>query len=190
MRAFALVLLIFFLFSTSAFGKCIRTDATVSKIVKQLTVDRTKNDAMDLIEQLLQDPESAACSLSAELQTVDESWVRPENAANQRSAVHIVWVIRSLRYISKCRDFRAATSEKFASEEALATDSLLSARQQFLLRNGREQVPFFANWMSRDILFFAAEDAQSRIIGKWKKWVHEADKSDFGQCEEFNKWYF
>jgi hypothetical protein len=95
--------------------------------------------------------------------------------------------LRALRYIAACQDFRAATAERFGGNKA---GNLADARAQFLGRDGPGKTPFFSVWMSRDIVFVAARDAQTAIIRQWKSWLSRSGEFEFKPCSDSDGWYF
>jgi hypothetical protein len=167
--------------------------AAVNGLTYELHYDGRSARFVEIFDLLLQHPRDAACSLIADLRVVPGRNIRPINAkeaARFASALHMIDVIRALRYVTGCLDFRVPTRESFNSaRNRRSTTSLDDLRAEFLHRDGLD-VPFFANWMSRDINFLAAPDAQRAIIGKWKDWLATSEGFHFRKCENFNDWYF
>jgi hypothetical protein len=188
MRAVAASALVLLSISRAASAACPPPDAEVSAAIEQIS--QPNKSAEEPLELLLEKPMAAACQLIAELKLVDELRVGGLEQEEHPAAMRVVWSIRALRYITGCGDFRGSTKERFAMERMLPRYDTLGPREQFLMRDSRDKVPFFAVWMSHDSTFFAARDAQAQIIAQWRGWLNEVDNFEFDRCEDSIEWYF
>jgi len=188
MRGVSALSLVLLLVSRAASAACPPPDPEVSAAIEQLS--QPDKGAEEPLERLLQKPQAAACQLVAELKLVGELRVGQLEQEEHPAAMRVVHSIRALRYITGCHDFRGSTKERFPAEEFLPRYDTLAPREQFLMRDGRDNVPFFAVWMSRDSTFFAARDVQLQIIAQWRDWLNDIDEFEFGRCEDGRDWYF
>jgi hypothetical protein len=183
----------------SATEPCPRPDPTIAEAVKELSYELyydEKSARLDEIQKLfLRRPREAACSLVAELKVVRGRIIFPfrEEEARFASAMHMIEVIRALRLITGCLDFRAETKDSFKrAKYGPDPDSERESdeRRRYFLREGGPGVGFFANWMSRGINYIAAPDAQRAIIRKWNDWLATSEGFRFSECENFDDWFF
>lgn len=135
-------------------------------------VRQFRGNARDAVELLI-----------ATLETIPEDKVLPEAKNAHRSTLHVVWAIRTLRYLTG-KDFRAPTTHVFGSDED-------EQRREELLKKEDGTVTFFATWMSRDSVYVAPPDAQRTIIETWRRWFSELDGNWRPISEpKIDDWYF
>jgi hypothetical protein len=140
-------------------------------------------------EILMSAPSEAAGLLVDELRVIEPvpEFVSPlqvvDSEAN-RAALHVVWCLRALRYITGGLDFRAPTTHQFGSEERF--------REQWLRKGSFDStVSFFGTRMSTDTVYIAPTDAQEQIIQKWRTWCKEDGANyQFRAAKELEDWYF
>lgn len=97
--------------------------------------------------------------------------------------LHLVWCVRALRYITGGLNFRASTTYQFGHDER--------ERKYHLVRGSREEMPFFATWMSRDVVYLAPADVQGAIIAKWREWYRTKGKvHSYRAAPSHDDWYF
>jgi hypothetical protein len=185
-RAITLALL-FSIVPTLAWAVCANPDPAIARAIQALTVDTPRDSIAREFNVFTTQPRQAACQLVGELQPVDARIIMPDHIAQFRDAMHVIWALRALRYITGCQDFRAPTQERFAAGRGR---DMAGIRAEFLTRGDVHNVPFFAVWMSRDIIFIAAPDAQSAIVRQWRTWLSRDQTFVFGPCLDFDKWYF
>jgi hypothetical protein len=190
MRCAAALSVLLLSISGAASAACPPPDPEIADAINQFMVDHTREEYGEFYERLLRQPKEAACQLVAELKLVDELRVGAMEQEEHPAAMRVVQAIRALRYITDCQDFTGRTKERLAAERLLPDYDTLGPREQFLLRDGRDNVPFFSVWMSHDSTFFAARDVQTQIIAQWKDWLDTIDEFEFGRCEDPNDWYF
>jgi len=81
------------------------------------------------------------------------------------------------------KDFKAETNYVFKKDE--------EHREYWLTREDKDQLPFFAVWMSRDKAYIAPKDVQEKIIEKWKKWyATEGTTYKYGPFSDPVNYYF
>jgi hypothetical protein len=152
---------------------------TLTGIVASLGPDTRPDD----LKRLRADGREAVKLLVATLKPIPEAKILPQDQNAHRAALHVVWAVRALRYLTG-KDFRAPTAHLFGPDEDEQT------REQFLKRDG-EGVTFFATWMSRDSVYIAPADAQHAIIEAWRRWFSELDENWRPIAEpSINDWYF
>jgi hypothetical protein len=133
------------------------------------------------IADLLKDPLGSACWLVRSLKPVDSEKFSSEQMSC--SEAEPIWAVRGLRYITGCMDFRGSA---ISSPMADPRDT----RWKLLMRRGKSEVPMFATWMSRDMVYLAPNEVQVQIIGRWERWFsEEATKFRFEACETLDDWY-
>jgi len=153
------------------------------RTLAQLVESLGPNTEADDLKQLRASGRESVSLLIATLQPISENKVLPENRNKHRTALHVIWAIRALRYLTG-RDFRAPTAHVFGHSEDERT------REQFL-KKADHTVAFFATWMSRDSVYVAPVDAQRKIIEGWRKWFAELDERWMPVAEpSINDWYF
>lgn len=131
---------------------------------------------------LSRNPSKAVSCLIEELQIVQETKVLPKDADKHKSTLHIIWCIRALRYLTGI-DFTGKTTYEFKKAE--------EDRTYFLKKDRNSELPFFAVWMSHDVIYIAPEDAQKEIIEKWGKWYSiNGESFKYEPVDDINKWYF
>lgn len=155
-------------------------DKQIEGIVQRLNEENSelKQD----MRKLSSNPYHAMGCLIKELHPIEEIEIIHTEFDKHKSTMHVVWCIRTLRYLTGL-DFRSRSNYKFKRNEK---------NRKYLLSNGRkEKLSFFAVWMSRDIIYFAPQDTQMDIIEKWEKWYSTDAKSfNYKQDEDINNWYF
>ena len=184
-----LTLLIALLVAFPAFAKieCKPQNPDVVKAVQALTPERSYDELDDSLDVIAAHPQESACLLVGELKVVRARIIRTWEEDKYTTALHVVWALRGLRKITGCQDFRAATTERFVIKFG---KTLPEARAEFLSRRGPGNTPFFAVWMSRNMVFLAASDPQAAIIKKWQSWLSHSEGFVFTPCEDMNDWYF
>jgi hypothetical protein len=110
------------------------------------------------------------------------SSLKPVRRGQYQSNKHpqVVWNIRALRSLTGL-DFRALTKADLTEDEA-----------HFLDHDAKtDEVLFFGTWMSRDSVWVAPLDAQTAIIGKWRKWFEKHGQTfTYVNDRNFDNWYF
>jgi|SRR5437667_2389577 len=134
-------------------------------------------------EPLYQYPVSATRFLVAELHVIKRGSYRTSEAEGfgpiNHEAAHVIWCIRALRSLTGL-NFKATTNAQLDEKEG-----------HFLGYANNREVSFFGTWMSRDLSFVAPEDAQQKIIAKWKSWFTEHGTTyKYVNERNIDKWYF
>lgn len=137
---------------------------TLTELVASLGPDTRPDD----LKQLRGSGRDAVRLLIATLQPIPEERALAEDKNAHRAALHVVWALRGLRYMTG-KDFRAPTAHVFGLAEDERT------REELLKEQG-ETVTFFATWMSRDSVYIAPADAQRAIIEAWRRWLDQSWK--------------
>lgn len=170
------------LFAVSAGQAGTSHEEMIKTVVTGLGV-RQEEGLRETVERLAADAPIAARYLVEELQVVDTSVVRPSDWDRQRDAMHVIWCLRALRYITNCKQFLAPTTYQFSESER--------TQEEFLTKHGRERLPFFATWMSRDKTYLAPRDVQEAIILSWQRWYSEEGTTfNYQACGDVDDWYF
>ena len=145
---------------------------------------RDDADNQRIIDHLAGDPRDAVEQLLQQLEPVPLSQLRPTDVRRHERASHVVWCLRAIRFLTHGKTFTAPTRYVFEERE--------SARKQFLLDKGLGgEVPFFAVWMSRDVVYLAPSDAQEEIIKRWRRWYEvEGRTFRYERAESIDDWYF
>lgn len=135
------------------------------------------------LKQLRENGRDSVELLIAALQPIPEDKVPADNKKAHQAALHVVWSLRALRYLSG-KDFRASTAHVFGDQDD-------ERRREKLLRKEDGTVTFFATWMSRDSVYIAPADAQRAIIEAWRRWYSEQDETWRPVAERpIDDWYF
>jgi hypothetical protein len=137
----------------------------ITELVGSLGPDTRPDD----LEQLRGSGRDAVKLLIETLQPISEEKVLPADKNAHRAAVHVVWALRALRYLTG-KNFRAPTAHVFGADEDERT-------REELLKKEDDTVTFFATWMSRDSVYIAPADAQRTIIEAWRLWFSEQDET-------------
>jgi hypothetical protein len=152
---------------------------TIAELVASLGPDTRPAD----LKQLRGSGLEAVRLLIATLQPIPEDKVLQRDQKAHREAMHVIWAIRALRYLTG-KNFRAPTAHVFGrgEDERVRVD---------LLKKDADTVAFFATWMSRDSVYIAPADAQKRIIEAWQRWFSEQDQNWRPIPEpSIDDWYF
>lgn len=138
---------------------------------------------------LSRSPSLAAQLLIEQLTVIDPpppaiSGIEDRRSESDRQALHVVWCIRALRYITGGLDFRAPTDHRFSATEEF--------REQWLRKRATDStVPFFSTRMTTDTVYIAPLDAQQKIIQRWKDWYSQSgSRLEFRDPPALNDWYF
>jgi hypothetical protein len=187
MRVVVLLIAIFVAFPAFGNVHCTSDHREITAAVAALTVDTPREQIVESFSTFKAHPLESACQLVGELAVVRARIIRNDQESRFKQALHVVWALRALRYVTGCREFYGRTREKFASQGELDR-----VRVQFLTRDRRQgEVPFFSVWMSRDMVFLAASDAQRDIIRQWNVWLSSNPDFDSGGCDLASyRWYF
>jgi len=134
-------------------------------------------------EPLYKDPVSATRMLIEELHVIKRGRYRTSEDEGfgpiHYEAAHVIWCIRALRSLTGL-EFKASTNAKLDEMEA-----------HFLGYGDNHEVSYFGTWMSRDLSFVAPEDAQQKIITKWRSWFTKHGKThEYVNQRSIDKWYF
>ncbi len=113
---------------------------------------------------LAEKPYQSGCLLIKELRNIPETAIYSNDEEKHKSSMHIIWCIRALRYLTGL-DFKGTTKHIFTKQER--------DRKYWLTLKNEQELPFFADWMSRENIYIAPKDAQEEIIKKWKSWFLE-----------------
>lgn len=133
------------------------------------------------LDHLLERPAEAAACLIKQLHIVRRPVLKPDDRGRLKDDFRVIWSLRALRYITHGKNFVASPGSA----------RLGAKRQQFLTKRSKEEVPFFAVWMSRDIIYVAPEAAQRSIIDQWKRWYEvEGHVYDYRKATSYDDWYF
>lgn len=178
----ALGLLTPWLLSTAAAADCAATAAArraVDDYYRAIALpDRTLQSELD---GLFKDPNGALCLLVKDLRPISATRLSPAQQS-QRSA-RPIWAIRALRYLTGCQEFRGNMKPTGAMRKG-------DTRWEFLLREGESAVPFFATWMSRDVVFVAPLSVQTEVIAAWRTWrQRNANSYEYRACTGTDRWY-
>ncbi len=178
-----ILFLLFVLFCSQLYANDILCEDDQTKtIIKNLNgsddISKIKHD-MNL---LTQKPYQAVGCLLKELNVVKEIKIAPEDFDKHKSTLHVIWCIRTLRYLTGM-DFKGQTNYKFKKKE--------EARRHVLTLESEKELPFFSTTMSHEVIYIAPRDAQQAIIEKWMKW-YALNGKDFiyKTVEEFDKWFY
>ena len=169
-------------------AKCGDQNRDVASAVRALTAEKSHAELIRLFDVFMAHPQAAACRLVNELKVVKVRVIKPDEVTRYWTAMHVIWSLRALRYITSCQDFQAGTNEHFDFSGTSDLDTRV--RTHFLTREGPGIIPFFSVWMSRDIVVVAAADAQSSIIRAWQTWLFHDRDFDFKSCQDLDGWYF
>jgi hypothetical protein len=138
---------------------------------------------------LSEHPRDAVDRLIRELHVIDPTppaVLPPETSSEPAnlSALHVVWCIRALRYLTGGVEFRGSTAHVFGPDE--------DKREYFLNLKGKDgELPFFHTWMSTGTVFLAPPDAQRQIIDKWRSWYSEHGAAHkYVPLSRLDDWYF
>lgn len=158
------------------------TKERVQKLVERLGYDESANHLDDL-KCLADYPAESAGLLIAQLHTVVESKIRPEDDSKHQSSMHVIWSIRALRYITGGMDFTSKTSVPM-SKLGKPYWSLLTVRN-------KKELTFFGTRMSHDTVYLAPRDVQLNVIKKWQDWYAVNGQSfAYKSAKESMDWYF
>jgi hypothetical protein len=147
------------------------------QLVKQLGTDSF--DDFKAIYCLAKTPYKSIGLLINELRPIKETyiWGYEENPVkNHPEAMHVMMCICGLRFITGGMDFQATSSYRFKKSEEERCYFLHNYENEPKSSEGIFKDPnlkFFAVWMSRGTRFIAPQDAQSKIIKKWREWYAE-----------------
>jgi hypothetical protein len=159
-------------------------EVQVVELVNRLGKSTNVEENVPIFRELAKCPQQAASSLIGNLHVISEKVIKPTEAEQHQEAMHIIWCIRALRYITNGMDFTSKTDytpEEYEREY----------RWQFLTAKHGHEVPFFSVWMSRDIVYLAPEDAQVEIIRKWQYWYSaKGTIYHYKPSESIDDWYF
>jgi len=130
------------------------------------------------------EPNCACRCLAAELEVINETHI-PGYAKEEPKYAKAMHVLTCLRML------QALTGQKFYAGTEYRFDLVRDKdRSYWLLKGHKDEVPFFANWMSRDSDFIAPVDAQRKIIEKWKNWLEQNRYTKFAGNHDISFWYF
>lgn len=178
------ILLTYLLFPSFSFGAnttCLR--GQVEKIVISLGRKDSSSDNLDSLKCLMTDPANAAQLLIKQLHVVSEKTITPENQSQHEEAMHVVWSLRALRYITGGLDFEGATSYS-KSTLGLPRWHLLTIRNQ-------RKLTFFGTRMSHDTVYIAPQDVQSSVIQQWQRWyIANGRNFKYKPADSSMEWYF
>ena len=120
------------------------------------------NDNVADVKRLEENPRVNAGLLIAALHTIPDSekFARADNPSME----HALWLIRALRYLTGGKDFRASSRHVFGRSYEEKN------RKYFLSLAHKDDLAFFAYWMSRNRWYIAPVDAQKDIIAQWQRW--------------------
>ena len=106
----------------------------------------------------------AVSALVSELHVVRARELKPDEQSANSNAIHVVWTIASLRYITGLDYYGNWNSRSWAK---------YSIRSRFFLTQFSPggQAKFFASWMSTGTLYFSPLAIQAQIIEKWKRYA-------------------
>jgi hypothetical protein len=153
----------------------------VSIVVKSLGIGDS-SQIYERLEELEKNPTESVRLLISELSPIHNVVrIPPEEAHRFHKALHVVWCIRALRYLTG-QTFSGATSYRFVGRNNV---------RQSVLQAEDGGVSFFGVRMAHDVIYLAPLDAQLEIIHKWKRWFGEnARIIRFEGRRDFNEWYF
>jgi len=176
-----LIVLVASIGSTDRAYGCEAITDELRNAVQDLGVITTKGGWQSTLKLLSETPVVSACLLVSELREVSEQRLIEAEAEASSQAMHVVWVIRSLQYITGGIRFYGDASGLIGNDQ----------RGKFLTRLGKERVPFFSVWMSRDVIFFSPAKVQREIIEKWKYWYDtKGIQYNYFNAEDLNDWFF
>ena len=159
---------------------CASQTPDVEKVIRALGPSTTRAD----LRVLRESPRRAVELLLRDLTTIPDEKILPDAQAQHTKAIHVIWSIRALRYLTR-QEFRAPTAHVFGDTENEQT------RHDLLSAHGTKTVAFFAEWMSRGSIYIAPTDAQIKIISDWRTWyAREGQTWRLGPEPDFNEWYF
>lgn len=155
-------------------------DSRIRDIVAQIENATTS----DLDKLVSTNPMEAAGCLVGQLHVVERTSLSPQEFDKQARALRVVWSIRALRYITGGKDVVAHLSPELILK-------LDAKRKEFLTDRRSDAIPFFAVWMSRDIIYFAPRQAQEDIIAVWHRWYQtEGTTFEYRRATSMEDWYF
>lgn len=157
-------------------------DEQLKTVVKRLNGTEAISKIKKDISILSQQPFQAVGCLINELSIVKETRITPEEFDKHKSALHIIWSIRTLRHLTGI-DFRGKTTYTFKKNE--------KTRRHFLTLKSQTELPFFFTTMSHEVIYIAPHDTQKAIIDKWKEWYLLNGKNfEYKPVEYFDKWFY
>jgi len=180
------ILFLCLLFIISATPACFSCDENleIERTIKSLSLLNNISGAKMAMDQFLKQPETAACLLIEELSVVREKNILISEKKESAETMHVVWCIRSLRYITNGVFFTEKSQNKFDESE--------SDRESFLTKHvGEEGFVFFKERMSTGTIFIAPKDTQEKIIQKWKQWFRVNGATyNYSPSSRLDEWYF
>ena len=127
-----------------------------------------------VVSQIAKKPADSIPLLIRQLQTVSLTHERQDQ--NDFSTEHVLWTIRTLRYISGGKDFCATT--KYAMGASRSYGPRFGEDRRYWLDPEKTGcLKFFALWPSHGSTFIAPPDVQVSIIKQWTDWAHSTDAS-------------
>lgn len=168
--------------------------------LKKLSAPENDVDVFAICGVFLKNPSYSAGLLVSSLHPVNEAKLHsqensPADYERERPSMGVVWRLRALQYITGGLRFFAPTAYRFPPKPAdwppENGPSSEELRESFLTAKGRDRVPFYVTWMSRDVTYVAPKDVQESVIAKWKEWYSKEGKDyPYGASKELSDWYF
>ena len=151
-------------------------------VKNELIVNGGKENGI-LLEKMEKSVDKAVVLLVNELKVIKSKRISPIDQGKYKEDVHVIWCIRALRYLTSI-NFTASTKHIFDKSE--------EPRKHFTsLRSRPKKYSFFGVWMSRDVIFVAPADVQTKIIEKWKRWLDKnQSKIKLKKLKDPDDWYF
>lgn len=139
----------------------------------------TDTNPLDQVERLHNSAHLAAPLLFQQLRVIEPYIIKAHELKNtDKDAMHVIWCIRALQSL---------TNEKFTAntnvEEELPIQKHLGKKNP---------LPFFAEWMSREMIYVAPQDVQRQIIEKWEIFLDKNPNFKIRTYEFWSDddWYF
>jgi hypothetical protein len=168
--------------------------------LRKLSAPENDVDIQAICGVFLKNPSYSAGLLVSSLHTIDEVKLHsqensPSDYERERPSMGVIWRVRALQYITGGLRFFAPTSYKFPPRPkdwpSGYGPSSEEVRENLLTAAGRDKVPFYVTWMSRDVTYVAPRDVQEKVIAKWKGWYSEEGKDfRYHPAKDVNDWYF
>ena len=157
-------------------------DAAIQAVVRDLEV----TDYRRSFPALLRRPRTAAACLVGELRVIEQAKLPPKKpweAGVPDPALHVIWSLRALRFLTGGREFHAPTTSRPTRRNE--HEHVIASRDR------PDELRFFGTWMSRETVFLAPGDTQQKIIEQWKRWLQDdAARYDFRPAARIDDWYF
>jgi hypothetical protein len=160
--------------------------------------DNTRDENEAALEAVLKNPGEGAKKLLGALHPIEETKLNgPDNTekdyAREKASLKVIHALQMLCVITGGKTFTSPSEYAFP-KPAPGTDSSPwksseEYREYWLTRDGRDKMPFFAQWPSRGVYYIAPIEVQEAVILQWNEWFEKEGASynyraveDFAAC--------